>query len=176
MHALSTINSMNKMQFMEIFSGVYESSAWVAERALALRPFASAEELQRAFRAIVDRADPAEQDALIRAHPDLGGKLARAGGLTPESAREQSRLGLDQLDEATFQTFARLNQAYLDRFQFPFIICVGMLRHVSQIQEAFAARLENSPKQERQEALRQIHLIAGLRLGSLVEGFPPLLA
>ena len=167
---------MNKMQFMEIFSGIYESSAWVAERALALRPFASARDIRSAFRAIVDSADLSEQDALIREHPDLGGKLARGGGLTPASTREQSRLGLDQLDESTFQTFARLNQAYLDRFQFPFIICVGMLRDISQIQEAFAARLENSPKQERQEALRQIHLIAGLRLGALVEGLPPLVA
>lgn len=165
---------MNKMQFMEIFSGVYESSPWVAERTLALRPFAGAGELQRAFRGVVDRADQSEQDALIRAHPDLGGKLARAGGLTPESTREQSRLGLDQLDEAAFQTFSRLNRAYLDRFQFPFIICVGLLRHISQIQDAVTARLENAPNQERQEALRQIHLIASLRLAALVEGLPAL--
>lgn len=163
---------MNKMQFMGIFSGVYESSPWVAERALALRPFAGAGELQGAFRGVVDRADQSEQDALIRAHPDLGGKLARAGGLTHESTREQSRLGLDQLDEAAFQTFARLNRTYRDRFQFPFIICVGLLRHISQIQDSFTARLENAPNQERQEALRQIHLIASLRLAALVAGLP----
>ena len=164
---------MKKMQFMEIFSGCYESSPWVAERAFAARPFASAVELQSIFRTIVDQADRSQQDALIRAHPDLGGRLARAGRLTPESTREQSRLGLDQLDEATFATFAKLNRTYVDRFHFPFIICVGLLRHHSQIQDALMARLDNSPQAERQEGLRQIHLIAGLRLTALVEGLPP---
>ena len=165
---------MNKMQFMEIFSGIYESSPWVTERTFVLLPLANAVELQSGFRRIVDQAALSEQNALIKAHPDLGGKLAHAGQLTAESTREQSRLGLDRLDEATFTSFAGLNQTYIDRFHFPFIICVGLLQHISEIQDAFMTRLENSPEQERQEALRQIHLIAGLRLAAMVEGLPPL--
>lgn len=167
---LRTINAMSGQEFSETFCGVYESSRWVAERAFAKAPFGSAHDLQSAFRAEVENADTSEQEALILAHPDLAGKLARAGQLTAESSREQARLNLSQLDDETFATFDHLNRSYRDRFGFPFIICVGLLQDCQQVLEAFHARLNHSPAEERREALHQIHLIAALRLAALVEG------
>ena len=47
------------------------------------------------------RADHEERLAVLRAHPDLAGKLAAAKRLTKESTSEQASAGLDALtDEA----------------------------------------------------------------------------
>ncbi len=172
MFSLRTINAMSGTEFMKSFSAVYESSPWVAQRASQMRPFGSAEDLFSGMRRSVDEASQADQDALIRAHPDLGGKLARAGRLTADSAREQSRLGLDQLDAADYAAFDSLNTAYRQRFDFPFIICVGLLHDRHQILDAFRSRIGNTQEQERRQALDQIHLIARIRLSALVEDIP----
>jgi len=172
MLSLRTINAMSATEFMETFGGIYESSFWIVLRVETHRPFASTDALLHRFKTTVDSATKEEQDSLIRAHPDLGSKLARAGQLTADSTREQSRLGLNQLDEASHARFDQLNQDYQNRFQFPFIICVGLLQDRQQVLDAFAKRIHHPPAEERQEALRQIHLIAQLRLVALVEGSP----
>ena len=169
MKSISTINAMTEDEFVEILGGVYESSPWVVKRAYAKAPFADLAGIRRALAAEVDTASGVEQDALIVAHPDLGGKLAREGQLTEESAREQSRLGLECLGEEEFEEFDRLNREYKARFGIPFIICVGLVEKRAEILQAFRERLGNAEDVERQEALRQIHLIAGLRLSALIE-------
>ena len=88
MLSLRTINTMSAMEFMEPFGGIYESSSWIVLRVETHRPFASSEALLHRFKTIVDSATKEEQDSLIRAHPDLGGKLARAGQFTANSTRE----------------------------------------------------------------------------------------
>jgi len=170
---LRTINAMSAEEFSQTFRGVYECSPWVAERAWANLPFASAEALQSSLREMVEAASVVEQEALILAHPDLAGKLARAGQLTEASNREQSRLGLDRLDEASFAIFDQLNQQYRERFRFPFIICVGRLQNQEQVLQAFRTRMTHSRDEEAREALDQIHLIASLRLAALIEGLTP---
>ena len=50
--------------------------------------------------------------ALLRAHPDLAGKLAQAGRLTAELTTEQASAGLDRLTDEERQTFTALNDAY----------------------------------------------------------------
>ncbi len=170
---LSTINAMPEREFLETFQGVYESSPWVAQQAYAKLPFSTTTELVAAFRSTVDQAASAQQLDLITAHPDLGGKMAQAGQLTAESTREQSRLGLDRLDPEAFATFTQLNAQYRERFHFPFIICVGLLQHQSEIMTAFRSRIAHTQAEEHQEALRQIHLIARLRLANLIANIPP---
>ena len=61
---------------------------------------------------------------MIKGHPDLAGKAARAGTLTSDSKAEQASAGLDRLSEEDFARFHRLNDAYRNRFGIPFIICV----------------------------------------------------
>ncbi|MBX6342995.1 MAG: 2-oxo-4-hydroxy-4-carboxy-5-ureidoimidazoline decarboxylase, partial [Thermomicrobiaceae bacterium] len=123
------------------------------------------------LRAAVDAAPPERQRALIRAHPDLAGRLAVAGELTAESAREQASAGLDRLSPEEFAEFTRLNQAYRERFGFPFVICVRDHSRES-ILAAFRARLANSEEQEVATALREIARIAELRLRDLVAPAP----
>ena len=50
----------------------------------------------------VRAAPPDQRLALIKGHPDLAGKAARAGTMTSESTAEQASVGLDRLSEAEF--------------------------------------------------------------------------
>jgi len=160
---------MNEAEFIGTFGELYESSPWVAIEAATRRPFADWDALLNAFRNAVDGASQAAQDKLILAHPDLAGRLARDGQLTQSSTKEQARLGLDRLDAEEYAAFDRLNQAYKDKFQFPFIVCLGLIEHRRQIISAFEERVRHSIEEERHEALAQIHHIARVRLQGLTD-------
>ncbi len=166
---LADLNAMDRAAFVGALGGIFEHAPWVAERASAGRPFATVADLFAAMAKAVDGAAETEQLALIRGHPELAGKVARAGAMTAESRREQGGLGLDRLSEEEFARFERLNAAYRDRFGFPFIICVR--RHTrDSILDNFERRLANSPAAERAAALREIGHIARLRLVDAVDG------
>jgi 2-oxo-4-hydroxy-4-carboxy-5-ureidoimidazoline decarboxylase len=167
--SLEELNATDRAGFLSALGGIYEKSPWVAERAFAGRPFATVADLYTGMQSAVASAGEAEQMALIRAHPELAGKVARAGTLTTESGREQGGLGLDRLSDAELMRFERLNAAYRERFGFPFIVCVR--RHTrDSILDQFERRLTNGPEQERAAALTEIGLIARLRLVDAVDG------
>jgi 2-oxo-4-hydroxy-4-carboxy-5-ureidoimidazoline decarboxylase len=167
--SISTLNGAPAAVFIATLGAVYEHSPWVAERSVALRPFSDIDALAAAMAANVAAASDAEKSALIAAHPDLAGRLARAGKLAAASAGEQAGLGLDRLSDEEFETFEALNTAYRARFGFPFIIAVKRHTRASVLQ-AFQARLGNDEATERATALREIDLIARLRLDALLGG------
>jgi 2-oxo-4-hydroxy-4-carboxy-5-ureidoimidazoline decarboxylase len=146
---------------------VFEHAPWVAEQAYAAGPFSSAETLHRAMVAAMRQAPRARQLALIRGHPDLAGRAAVRGALTPASSTEQAGAGLDQCTPAEFARFRELNERYQARFGFPFILAVrGRTR--SEILADFARRLDHSADAEFAEALDQIARIARFRLDDLI--------
>ncbi len=104
-----------------------------------------------------------QQVALIQAHPDLVGRAALAGTLTPASTNEQASAGLDRLSAEEIAAFARYNQAYRERFGFPFVICARENKKES-ILVGFATRLQHSRDQEIGIALGEIAKICWLRL------------
>jgi 2-oxo-4-hydroxy-4-carboxy-5-ureidoimidazoline decarboxylase len=161
------LNAMTERDFVSALDGTWERSPWVAEAAWQSLPFQSREDLAAAMWLVVRTADREKQLALLRAHPDLGGKLARAGGLTVESTGEQASLGLDRLSDAEFEAFTTMNDAYRERFEFPFIICVRDNSRAS-IKAAFERRLGHSREQERQIALDEVRRIAEYRLSDRV--------
>lgn len=160
---LPQINRMSADEFSALLGGVYEHSEWVAQRAYPDAPFASLADLIGAMKSVVDRSTDEEKLALIRAHPDLAGKLARAGALTEDSTHEQAGLGLDRLSEEEYDRFTFLNDSYRERFGFPFIICARLTTKEGVI-AAFEHRLKNETADEITEAIRQIHHIARLRI------------
>lgn len=167
MSALSHINALDANRFVALLGPLYEHSPWAAERAYANVPFSSIETLKAVLQAVVEGASDAERMALIRAHPELAGEKLRAKALTPSSMSEQAGAGLDKLSEREIESWTTLNARYSQRFGFPFIICVRL----NTKQEIFASlmrRLGSEPEAERAEALRQIHLIAGLRLTDII--------
>jgi len=116
--------------------------------------------------AVVDDAGADAQRALLRAHPELAGKLAVAGGLTAESTAEQTSAGLDRCTPDEFAAFKSLNETYNAKFGFPFIVAVrGLTRQ--QILAAFRARVDNDLETEFRTALDQVHKIARLRLDTM---------
>ncbi len=153
--------------FVETLGSIFEHSPWVAEAVVDARPFGTIEALHAAMVAAVMAAGPERQLALLQAHPELAGKLARAGGLTQASAGEQASVGLDKLDEAEIARFDRANAIYRDRFGFPFIIAVKAQRDRRAILEAIETRAGHDRATELATALAEVAKIARFRLEAL---------
>jgi OHCU decarboxylase len=164
---LAQVNAMARNAFVAACGRVFEHSPWVAERAWTKRPFASVGQLHEMMCGVVRGASVDEQLALIRAHPDLVGGLAREGRLTRESTGEQAAAGLEALSDAEIAAFERHNAAYRERFGFPFVICARENRKET-ILAAFPGRLQNSREQEIATALAEIDKIARLRLSDAI--------
>lgn len=165
----AALSQLDQPAFVAALAGIFEHSPWVAERAWSHRPFANREALLGTLVGTMLGAPRADQLALIRAHPELAGKLAVRGELTAESSREQAGAGLSACSPEEFALIHALNAAYQDKFGFPFIIAVrGHGR--SDIIGAMQRRLEQGVEVEFAEALAQIARIASLRLEERVEG------
>ncbi len=164
---LQQLNALDKTRFVQTLGGIFEHSPWVAERVYAERPFSSPEDLQQKMFKLVLAADRATQTELILSHPELAGRAAQAGELTPDSAAEQAGAGLNHCSAEELQRLQSLNARYREKFGFPFIIAVkGLTRE--DILHAIEQRLENDPEQEFHSCLEQIGRIASLRLQALM--------
>ena len=160
-------SQMDRDPFVARFGGVFEHSPWVAERAfdLGIAPaHDSATGLHDAFCRVFRAASDAERLTVLRAHPDLAGKLAQARRLTLDSTHEQAS---DALTDAERAAFERLNAAYTARHGFPFIIAVRD-HDKAGINAAFTRRLNNHTLTELDEACRQVERIALLRLQDML--------
>ena len=163
-------SQMSRDAFVRKFGGIYEHSPWVAERVHRAEMGAvhdSARGLARRMAQIFRSADDQTRLEVLRAHPDLAGKLAAAKKLTAESNSEQASAGLDSLTDAERAEFTRLNDAYVARHGFPFIIAVRDYDKPG-IQAAMRARVDNNTETERAEAEKQVMRIAELRLKDLL--------
>ncbi|HTS52518.1 MAG TPA: 2-oxo-4-hydroxy-4-carboxy-5-ureidoimidazoline decarboxylase [Burkholderiales bacterium] len=164
---LERINAMTPQAFLAALGGVFEHSAWIAERAFAARPFASVAALHEAMVDAVRKAPRQQQLALLNAHPELAGREAQAGALTTSSTAEQASAGLNALKRDEMQTLAHWNREYREKFGFPFIIAVR--RHMKDsIFKELQRRLASDPQTELDACLDQVYLITRLRLEALV--------
>lgn len=161
------LDLLSREAFIATLGSVFEHSPWVAEAAVDARPFGTIDALHAAMVAIVMAAGPDRQLALLQAHPELAGKLARAGGLTQASAGEQASLGLDRLDTAEIARFDRANEIYRARFGFPFIVAVKAQRDRRAILDALETRAGHDRATELATALAEVAKIARFRLEGL---------
>jgi len=168
--ALSTVNSMTSREFCAAFGEVFEHSPWVAEQAFARRPFRSADVLHAAMVQAVHEAPPAEQLALIRAHPELAGRDAAASTLTADSTSEQGRLGFTALSRAEHQKMTELNRRYREKFSFPCIVALRLHATRDTVFAEFERRIANDTETEIANALEQIAHITRGRLERIVAG------
>jgi N-carbamoyl-L-amino-acid hydrolase len=165
---LAELNAASPLDAAAALSGIYEHSPWIAERALAERPFTGLDHLKRALADAVRDGGRDAQLALLRAHPKLAGKAMVAGSLTAESTGEQTLAGLAHCSPQEFARLQALNEEYDRRFSWPFILAVrgprglGLTR--AEIIATFERRLGNTPGDEFDECLRHVHRIAELRL------------
>ncbi len=161
---------MDRKTFIDTYGGVFEHSPWIAGRAwdADIGPANNtADGLHAALRTRFRLASDSERLDVLRAHPDLAGKLAAAKRLTAESTREQAGAGLDALTDDERERFTKLNNGYVARFGFPFIIAVKGLDR-ARILDAFEQRVSHEPDVEFAEACRQVERIALLRLKDML--------
>ncbi|MDH1903897.1 2-oxo-4-hydroxy-4-carboxy-5-ureidoimidazoline decarboxylase [Comamonas aquatica] len=175
---LEQLNTADTASAVQLLDGLYEHSPWIAEAALAQRPFKSLAHLKHAMVQVLAQASPEAQLGLIRAHPELAGKAMVAQSLTAESTNEQNTAGLTACTPEEFARIQQLNADYNARFSFPFILAVRGPRGTgltkAEIIDTFARRSFNHPNYERAEALRNIHRIAEIRLNDKF-GYTPTL-
>ncbi|RYF25132.1 MAG: 2-oxo-4-hydroxy-4-carboxy-5-ureidoimidazoline decarboxylase, partial [Comamonadaceae bacterium] len=175
---LDQLNAAAPAEAAALLDGLYEHSPWIAQAALAERPFRSLAQLKHAMVRVLAQAPRDAQVALVRAHPELAGKAMVAQSLTTESTHEQSRAGLTQCTPEEFARLQQLNADYNARFGFPFVLAVrgprgtGLPRQ--EIIDTLARRLQHPADFELAEALRNIHRIAEIRLNDKF-GYEPTL-
>jgi OHCU decarboxylase len=160
---LPHLNTLDHDAFTAALAGLFEGPPWIIARAWERRPFASREVLYRTLCDVMYAATEADQIALIRAHPDLVGRAALAGTLSPASTAEQTAAGLDRLMPEEIATFTRLNAEYQARFGFPFVICARENKKES-ILAGFEERLHHGREQEISVSLDEVAKICWLRL------------
>ena len=165
---LDQLNATPLNEAVALLDGLYEHSPWIAEQALAQRPFTSLAQLKHACAQVLAAAPREAQLGLIRAHPELAGKAMVAKSLTAESTNEQTKAGLTQCTAAEFEKIQKLNADYNAKFGFPFILAVrgprGTGLNKAEIIATFERRLHGHTDFERAECLRNIHRIAEIRL------------
>ena len=163
---IDDVNRLDRGGCVAALGWVFEGSPWVAERAWAMRPFASLDSLHRAMVTQVENAGADDQLALLRAHPDLGARYGSAPSqqsLSDASSREQAGAGLDSLTATELERLRALNAGYSDKFGFPFVVAVkGRTKH--DILDALERRLTSPRDEEQREALKQVFQIARFRL------------
>ena len=166
-HTIDSINTLDRPAFVAALGHLFEHSPWIEDETWPRRPFRNAAHLHAELCSTVRGASVTRQLALMRAHPDLAGRLAQQHKLTAESTREQASAGLNALSPTELARFQSLNEAYQTRFGFPFIIC-ARLQARDAILAAMAARLKNAPEKEFATALTEIERIARIRLADIL--------
>ena len=165
---LAQFNAASADQALALLDGLYEHSPWIAEKAVAQRPFRSLAHMKHTLVEVLREAGPEAQAALIRVHPELAGKAMVSKTLTAESTHEQGKAGLTDCTPAEFAHLHELNAAYNKKFGWPFVLAVrgprglGLDRHT--IIRSFERRLAGHPDFELAECIRNIHRIAEIRL------------
>ena len=165
MTVIDELNRAPRAEFVARLGNVYEHSPWVAERAFMVRPFRNVEHLHESMQVAMLASAHEEKLALIRAHPELLGKLD-AAQLTESSRSEQAGAGLDRCTHEQKARMQALNARYRERFDFPFIVAVKGLDWGGII-ERMEARLGNTFEAELATALAEIGRIARFRLEAL---------
>ena len=165
---LPEINTLDEDAFVQALAGLFEGPPWIVAQAWPLRPFHSRGQLHQALCTIMYQAPQDQQVALLRAHPDLVGRAALAGTLSPASTAEQAAAGLDQLTAEEIAAFQRYNHEYHIKFDFPFVICARENKKES-ILAGFVERLQHTREQEITIALGEVAKICALRLCDMME-------
>nr|BFD81869.1 2-oxo-4-hydroxy-4-carboxy-5-ureidoimidazoline decarboxylase [Streptomyces sp. Xyl84] len=137
------------------------STAW-AERLLAARPYARAEDLYTASDAAMAELTAADLAQAMAGHPPIG--RPRPGD--PASAREQS--GMAGASEDLKADMLELNLAYQEKFGHVFLICATG-RTGEQMRDAVKERIGNTPEQEREIVRTELGKINRIRLARLLE-------
>lgn len=163
---LDQLNNFTEKEFTNLFGEIFEHSPWIAKIAAHMRPFSSFEIAFDTMKQIVVESGSEAQLSLIKEHPELGKRIQ----MSQASVKEQQGAGLDSLTPEEYQIFSEVNQAYMEKFRFPFIIAVSG-KDKNDILQAMKERLSSNPEKEFQTALQEIYKIANIRFRGIIETY-----
>ncbi|MEM0947106.1 MAG: 2-oxo-4-hydroxy-4-carboxy-5-ureidoimidazoline decarboxylase [Pseudomonadota bacterium] len=153
---LETLNTATHDAALTLLEPLVERSAWVAEKAVSHRPFASDEDIAQNLVNALLEAKFEMRVSVFRAHPELAGKEATEGTMTKASTVEQDRLGLLSLSASDAHRLRRLNAEYAARFGHPYIVALHRVSDLAQLFETFERRLNASAVEEHVSTLAEI--------------------
>jgi 2-oxo-4-hydroxy-4-carboxy-5-ureidoimidazoline decarboxylase len=168
---IQSLNMLDREHFISALAPALEGPPWAVELAWERRPFTDVAHLHGELRRIIQAAPRERQIALLRSHPDLVGRAALDGTLSAASTQEQAAAELDHLTPEEIAQFQRLNAAYWEKFDFPFVICARENKKDAII-AGFHTRLGHERDQEIEIALEEVAKICALRLRTLVSDDP----
>ena len=159
---------MDREKFIRHYGSLYENSPHIAIEIYELHSLDTLSPLERLklMKDYVDNMDKELKMKLILEHPELGVKKGQPKNLTSYSKQEQKRAGLDNLSESEYNLLRSLNEEYMNKFKFPFIIAVSGLTK-EKVFRNIRDRLKNSVEIEFNTAINEIHKIAEIRLRNL---------
>ncbi|KAJ8725066.1 hypothetical protein PYW07_016024 [Mythimna separata] len=166
--SISEVNSLSDEKFESVFGNVIELCADAAVVVKKKRPFQDLTALCDAFQTYLEEIEVEDKLMILKLHPDLAGRLAAQGELTPESAGEQKAAGLDQLTTEQKRVMDESNQRYKAKFGFPFIICARENK-VQSIIDGLQRRYNNSQEQEITIGINEVKKICKLRILDIVK-------
>lgn len=161
---IDQVNRMTVDEFTAAYGATFEHAPWVAQAAAAKRPFASPDEMHRSMMNVVLTSSRNDQLQLLRGHPELAGKEALAGEMTPDSSSEQGRLGFDRLSKDELAELTKLNRLYREKFGFPCMICLRLHTTRETVIAEHKRRLNNDLETEFANCLDQVAQITARRL------------
>ena len=160
-------SKMHRALFVERFGDIFEHTPQIAERthrAVLSKQHDTVEGLHKAMLAAMQGMSREEKLALIRAHPELAGRLALQGQLTADSTGEQGRLGFTKLSQAEFDRVSGINRRYREKHAMPAIVALTLHQTRGTVIAEMEARIGNDTEAEIAAALDQIGHIAKGRL------------
>jgi OHCU decarboxylase len=164
--ALNELNAATRATALRMLEAIVERSAWVAERAVDQRPFASDQDVAQSLVDTILTSSFERRVALFRAHPELAGREAAEGRMTEASTSEQGRLGLTSLEPGDAERLTRMNAAHAARFGYPFILALHRVPNLQAVFDIFEGRLTASPVEEHVSTLAEIASVIGARARS----------
>jgi len=161
--------SKPKADVIEVLGGIYEHSSWIGETFYdnyiksTDQNITNVRELFLAMSAVANGATHEQKMHLLCAHPDLCAKIESLKSLTKASQEEQSSAGLHTMTDEEQAKFSKMNAAYREKFQFPFVLAVKNVTKQTVL-SAIEGRLHQTTEAEFEGALYQVSKIAWMRL------------
>ncbi len=165
---LSEFNALTDAAAHELLLTICHSPVW-ADAVSAARPYAGLTELADSVALHWQAVDDTERLAAFAAHPLIGDVEHLRQKFARQAQSEQGQVLA--ASESTLQTLAELNQAYLDKFGFIFIICATG-KSADEMLQHLRARIDNSRAEEIANAAREQAQITALRLAQAITEEP----
>jgi len=164
---VNELNVLNSQQAEDAFMLCCGSKSW-ARQMQASRPFKNAEEVKSRADAFWKEASRADVLEAFTHHPKIGDvDSLRKKFASTRAWAENEQSGASQASEETLHKLADLNEVYLKRFGYIFIVCATG-KSAEEMLEILESRISNEPAKELGIAAGEQQKITHLRIDKLL--------